>query len=46
MLELKQFENSWGVERRNSSLEVEEPFLEKLVRKSVALATILLTKQK
>ena len=29
MLEQKQFENSWEVEKRNSSVEQEEPFLEK-----------------
>ena len=31
MLEQKQFENSWEVEKRNPSVEQEEPFLERIV---------------
>ena len=45
MLEQKQFENSWEVEKRNPSVEQVEPFLEKVVQKSVALAKTFLTKQ-
>ena len=30
MLEKEQFENSWEVEKRNPSVEQEEPFLEKV----------------
>ena len=36
MLEQKQFENSWDVEKRNPSVEQEESFLKKLIQKSVA----------
>ena len=44
MLEQEQFENSWEVEKRNPSVEQEEPFLEKVVQKSVALAKTILTR--
>ena len=44
MLEQKQFENSWEVEKRNPSVKEEEPFLEKIVQKSVALAETFLTR--
>ena len=44
MLEQKQFEKRWEVEKRNSSVEQEEPFLEKVVEKSVALAKTFLTR--
>ena len=40
----KTVRNSWEVEKRNPSVKLEEPFLEKVVRKSVALAKTLLTK--
>ena len=43
MLEQKQFENSWEVEK-TPSVEQEEPFLEKVVQKSVALAKTFLTR--
>ena len=33
-----------GIEKRNPSVELEEPFLEKVDRKSVALAKTFLTK--
>ena len=45
MLEQKQLENSWEVEKRNPSVELEKPYLEKVVRKSVALAKTILTKK-
>ena len=35
MLEQKQFENSWEVEKRNPSVEQEEPFLKRVIQKSV-----------
>ena len=38
MLAQKQFENSREVEKRNTTVEQEESFLEKVVRKPVALA--------
>ena len=38
MLEQKQFENSWEVEKTNPSVEQEEPFPKRVVQKSVALA--------
>ena len=38
MLEQKQLEISWEVEKRNPIVDLEVPFLEKVVRKSVALA--------
>ena len=44
MLEQKQFENSWEMEKRNPSVEQEEPFLEKIVQKSVALPKTFLTR--
>ena len=44
MLEQKQFENSWEVEKRNPSVEQKEPFLENEVQKSFALAKTLLTR--
>ena len=44
MLEQKQFENSWQVEKRNPNVEQEKPFLEKVVQKSVALAKTFLTR--
>ena len=44
MLEQEQLENSWEVEKRNPSVEQEEPFLEKIVQKSVALAKTFLTR--
>ena len=44
-MEQKQFKNSWEVEKRNSSVELEEPNLEKVVRKPVPLAKTFLTKQ-
>ena len=44
MLEQKQFKNSWEVEKRNPSVEQEEPFLEKVIQKSVALAKTFLTR--
>ena len=44
MLEQKQFKNSWVVEKRNPSLEKEEPFLKRVVQKSVALAKTFLTR--
>ena len=40
----KNFENSWEVEKRNPSVEQEEPFLERVVQKSVALAKTFLTR--
>ena len=45
VLEEKQFENSWEVEKSNPRVKLEETFLEKVVRKSVALAKTFLTKQ-
>ena len=42
MLEQKQFENSWKVEKRNPSIEQKEPFLEKVVQNPVALAKTFL----
>ena len=44
MFEQKQFENIWAVEKINPSVEQEEPFLEKVVQKSVALAKTFLTR--
>ena len=44
MLEQKQFEKSWVVEKRNTSVEQEEPFLGEVVQKSVALAKTFLTR--
>ena len=38
ILEQKQFKNSWEVEKRYPSVEQEEPFLEGVVQKAVALA--------
>ena len=43
MSERKLFENSWEVETGNLSVEQVEPFLEKVVQKSVALAKTFLT---
>ena len=45
MWEKKQFENNWEFEKRNLSVEQLEPdpFLEKLDRKTVALAKTFLT---
>ena len=40
----KQFENSWEVEKTNPSVELEEPFLEKVVQKPVVLAKTFWTK--
>ena len=42
MLEQKQFENSWEVEKRNPSVE-QESFFKKIVQKSVALSKTFLT---
>ena len=39
----KQFENNWEVEKRNTSVGQEEPILEKVDRKTVALAKKFLT---
>ena len=36
--------NSWEVEKRNPSVEQEEPFLKRVVQKSVALAKTFLTR--
>ena len=44
ILEQKQFENSWEVEKRNPSVEQEEPFPKRVVQKSVALAKTFLTR--
>ena len=44
MLEQKQLENSWEVEKTNPSVEQEEPFLGKNFQKSVALANTFLTR--
>ena len=46
MWEQKQFRNNWGVEKRNTSVEMvkPDPFLEKVGRKQVALAKTFLTK--
>ena len=38
MMEQKQFENSWKMQKRNPSIEQEEPFLEKVVQNPVPLA--------
>ena len=43
MLKQKQFENSWEVQKRNPSVELDEPFLQKVGRKTLALAKTLLT---
>ena len=45
LLKKKQFENTWEVEKRNPCVEQGEPFFEKVVRKSVALAKTRLTKK-
>ena len=39
----KKFENSWEAEKRNLSVEQEEPFPKRVVQKSVALAKTFLT---
>ena len=45
LLEPKQFEKSWVVEKkRNTSVEQEELFLEEVVQKSFALAKTFLTR--
>ena len=43
-MEQKQFKNTSEVEKRNPSVELEEPILEKVVRKPVALAKTFLIK--
>ena len=44
MLEQKQFKSNWEVEKRNPSVEQEEPFPKRVVQKSVALAKTFLTR--
>ena len=44
LLEQKQFENSWEVDKRNPSVEQEESFLEKVVQNFVAPAKTFLTR--
>ena len=43
-LEKLSVENSWDVEKRYPSVKIEEPFLEKVVQKSVGLAKTFLTR--
>ena len=41
MLEQKQFEKSWKMDKRNTSVEQEEHFLEEVVRKPVTLGNTI-----
>ena len=43
MWEQEQFRNNWEVEKINTSVGQEEPFLEKVDRKTAALAKTFLT---